>query len=42
MIEDGGGRALAERLPQIRLKGDEPQWHESLILRGVKALPVAL
>ncbi|HZB55407.1 MAG TPA: cytochrome P450, partial [Reyranella sp.] len=33
---------LAERLPQIRLKGGEPEWHDSLILRGVKSLPVAL
>ena len=33
---------LAERLPRIRLKGGEPEWHDSLILRGVKSLPVAL
>src|SRR5918993_1301529 len=33
---------LAERLPQIRLQGGEPEWHDSLILRGVKRLPVAL
>jgi cytochrome P450 len=33
---------LAERLPQIRLCGAEPEWHDSLILRGVKSLPVAL
>jgi cytochrome P450 len=33
---------LAERLPHIRLKGGEPEWHDSLILRGVKSLPVAL
>ena len=33
---------LAERLPQIRLHGGEPEWHDSLILRGVKSLPVAL
>ena len=33
---------LAERLPQIRLKGGEPEWHDSLILRGVKSLPVTL
>lgn len=33
---------LAERLPDIRLCVGEPQWHDSLILRGVKALPVAL
>ena len=33
---------LAERLPAIRLAGGEPEWHDSLILRGVKSLPVAL
>ncbi len=34
---------LAERLPGIRLRdASEPQWHDSLILRGVKSLPVAL
>ena len=33
---------LAERLPRIRLEGGEPEWHDSLILRGVKSLPVAL
>jgi len=33
---------LAERCPDIRLCGDEPDWHDSLILRGVKALPVTL
>jgi cytochrome P450 len=34
---------LAERLPGIRLGGgDEPEWHDSLILRGVKSLPVRL
>lgn len=33
---------LAERLPGIRLAGGEPEWHDSLILRGVKSLPVAL
>jgi cytochrome P450 len=31
---------LAERLPAIRLSGAEPEWHDSLILRGVKSLPV--
>jgi cytochrome P450 len=35
-------RRLAERLPGLRLIGGDPQWHDSLILRGVKALPVAL
>jgi hypothetical protein len=34
---------LAERLPGIRLHSDaEPEWHDSLVLRGVKHLPVAL
>lgn len=33
---------LAERFPRIRLAIDVPDWHDSLILRGVKALPVAL
>jgi hypothetical protein len=33
---------LAERLPNVRLYGDAPEWHDSLILRGVKALPVRL
>jgi cytochrome P450 len=33
---------LTERLPQIRLSGGDPEWHDSLILRGVKSLPVAL
>ncbi|MCX7362915.1 MAG: cytochrome P450 [Alphaproteobacteria bacterium] len=33
---------LTERLPHIRLAGDAPEWHDSLILRGVKSLPVAL
>jgi hypothetical protein len=32
---------LAERLPGIRLKDDgAPEWHDSLVLRGVKSLPV--
>jgi len=36
-------RRLGERLPHIRLAGNrEPEWHDSLILRGVKSLPVAL
>ena len=35
-------RRLVERLPAIRLAGGAPDWHDSLILRGVKALPVAL
>jgi cytochrome P450 len=34
---------LAERLPGVRLRDErEPEWHDSLILRGVKKLPVAL
>ena len=33
---------LAERLPGIRLSGGDPEWHDSLILRGVKRLPVQL
>lgn len=33
---------LAERLPGIRLCSGVPEWHDSLILRGVKALPVQL
>ncbi len=33
---------LAERFPRIHLPGDAPDWHDSLILRGVKALPVGL
>ena len=33
---------LAERLPSIRLSGGDPEWHDSLILRGVKRLPVQL
>ncbi|MCW5749109.1 MAG: cytochrome P450 [Alphaproteobacteria bacterium] len=35
-------RRLAERFPRIRATLDAPDWHDSLILRGVKALPVAL
>ncbi len=33
---------LTERLPNISLCGGAPEWHDSLILRGVKTLPVAL
>jgi cytochrome P450 len=33
---------LTERLPHIRLSGGDPEWHDSLILRGVKSLPIAL
>jgi cytochrome P450 len=33
---------LAERFPDIRLADARLHWHDSLILRGVKALPVAL
>jgi cytochrome P450 len=35
-------RRLAERFPAIRTTVETPAWHDSLILRGVKALPVAL
>ncbi len=33
---------LAERLPDVRLSGGDPEWHDSLILRGVKRLPLQL
>jgi cytochrome P450 len=33
---------LAERFPRIDLTDHRPEWHDSLILRGVKSLPVAL
>ena len=33
---------LAEHFAGIHLVGDAPEWHDSLILRGVKALPIAL
>jgi len=33
---------LAERFPDIGLACRAPDWHDSLILRGVKALPVSL
>ncbi len=34
---------LTERLPNIALANNrEPEWHDSLILRGVKSLPVTL
>jgi cytochrome P450 len=34
---------LAKRLPGIRLADDRaPEWHDSLILRGVKSLPIRL
>ena len=33
---------LTEGLPHIRLSGGDPEWHDSLILRGVKSLPVIL
>jgi cytochrome P450 len=33
---------LAERLPRVRLLDGEPEWQDSLILRGVKSLPVTL
>lgn len=33
---------LAERLPDVRLSGGDPEWHDSLILRGVKRLLLQL
>jgi cytochrome P450 len=33
---------LTERFPNIRVTIGAPDWHDSLILRGVKALPVTL
>lgn len=33
-------RALVERLPDLALGVDQPEWSDSLVLRGVKALPV--
>jgi cytochrome P450 len=33
---------LTERLPRMMLRPGEPDWHDSLILRGVKKLPVML
>jgi cytochrome P450 len=33
---------LSERLPDIRILSGEPEWHDSLILRGVKSLPIQL
>lgn len=33
-------RALAERMPGLRLATEEPAWRAGLILRGVQALPV--
>jgi cytochrome P450 len=33
---------LAERLPDVRLSGGDPEWHDSLILRGVRRLPLQL
>jgi cytochrome P450 len=35
-------KLLTGRLPRIALKLDRPEWHDSLILRGTKALPVSL
>ena len=34
--------ALIKRFPNIRLDGPEPEWNDSIILRGMKALPVVL
>ena len=33
-------KALVERLPDLALAIDEPEWSDSFVLRGVKALPV--
>ena len=33
---------LAERFPDIRLASDRHDWHDSLALRGIKAMPVTL
>lgn len=35
-------KLLTARLPDIALKVETPDWHDSLILRGTKALPVDL
>ena len=35
-------KLLTGRLPNIALKVEVPDWHDSLILRGTKALPVDL
>ena len=34
--------ALLQRFPGIRLNGPEPEWNDSIILRGMKSLPVEL
>jgi cytochrome P450 len=33
-------KALVERLPELALATDTPEWSDSFVLRGVKALPV--
>ncbi|MGE5203922.1 MAG: cytochrome P450 [Acidobacteriota bacterium] len=35
-----GVAALVQRLPELTLALDRPEWTDSLVLRGVKALPV--
>jgi len=35
-------RQAVERFPDIALVDIEPEWHDSLILRGIKSLPVTL
>lgn len=35
-------RQVVARFPAIRLLDPAPSWHDSLILRGLKALPIAL
>ncbi|MGH7961560.1 MAG: cytochrome P450 [Candidatus Binatia bacterium] len=32
--------SLAQRFPNLQLHSDEPQWRETITLRGLKALPV--
>ena len=34
-------KALVERLPNLALAIDEPEWSDSFVLRGVKSLPVS-
>ena len=33
-------RELARRLPKMKLSTDVPQWTDSLVLRGIRSLPV--
>ena len=34
--------ALLARFPELALAGQPPEWHDSLIARGMKAFPVRL